>query len=35
MSKYIFELDDDIKENGYFIDEYDGWETVREKHREW
>jgi len=28
----IVEIPDDVE---WFIDEYDGWETVREKHRTW
>ncbi len=28
----IVEVPDDAE---WFIDEYDGWETVREKHRTW
>ena len=28
----IVEVPDDVE---WFIDEYDGWETIREKHRTW
>tara|TARA_R110002167_G_scaffold130022_1_gene313386 strand:- start:5879 stop:6163 length:285 start_codon:yes stop_codon:yes gene_type:complete len=28
----IVEIPDDVE---WYIDEYDGWETVREKHRTW
>ncbi len=28
----IVEIPDDVE---WFIDEYDGWETVREKHKTW
>ncbi len=28
----IVEIPDDVE---WFVDEYDGWETAREKHRTW